>query len=116
MSRILGKNEIDAGIAKLAAQISARAGDGPFALIGIRSRGDEVAERVKKVLNSNGVEPEFGVLAPGDRHHVLVTFRPGSCARYQATVEVTGPCLPQPVTCILTGEGTYDELPHRPGM
>jgi pyrimidine operon attenuation protein/uracil phosphoribosyltransferase len=62
MSRILGKDEMEVGIAKLAEQICERAGDAPFALIGIRSRGDEVAERVKRVLSSKGVEPEFGVL------------------------------------------------------
>jgi len=53
---------MDGGIAKLAELICARAGDGPFALIGIRSRGDEVAERVKALLNAKGIEPEFGVL------------------------------------------------------
>ena len=62
MSRILGKDEMDGGIAKLAELICERAGEGPFALIGIRSRGDEVAERVKAVLNAKGIEPEFGVL------------------------------------------------------
>ena len=62
MSRILGKDEIDAGVAKLAEQIRERTVDGRFALIGIRSRGDEVAERVRKVLNDGGVELDFGVL------------------------------------------------------
>ncbi|MEP4076484.1 bifunctional pyr operon transcriptional regulator/uracil phosphoribosyltransferase PyrR [Haloferula sp.] len=62
MSRILGKSEMDAGVAKLAEQIRERTDGRQFALIGIRSRGDEVAERVRKVLNEGGVEPEFGVL------------------------------------------------------
>ncbi|MFC7335715.1 bifunctional pyr operon transcriptional regulator/uracil phosphoribosyltransferase PyrR [Haloferula chungangensis] len=62
MSKILGKEEIDEGVAKLAEQIRERAGDAPFALIGIRSRGDEVAERVKRALNAAGLEPKFGVL------------------------------------------------------
>jgi pyrimidine operon attenuation protein/uracil phosphoribosyltransferase len=62
MSRILGKEEMDAGVAKLAAQIHERTGEGRFALIGIRSRGDEVAERVRKVLKDSGAEPDFGVL------------------------------------------------------
>lgn len=62
MSRILGKNEMDEGIAKLAEQICERSGDGPFALIGIRSRGDEVAERVRAVLHAKGIKPDFGVL------------------------------------------------------
>ena len=62
MSRILGKNEMDAGIAKLAEQIREGAGDGRIALIGIRSRGDEVAERVKKLLEDGGRELDYGVL------------------------------------------------------
>lgn len=53
---------MESGIAKLAEQIRGRTDGGRFALIGIRSRGDEVAERVRKVLASAGVEPDFGVL------------------------------------------------------
>ena len=62
MSRTIGKAEMEAGIARLAEEIRERNGDASFALIGIRSRGDEVAERVRQVLKSQGVEPEFGVL------------------------------------------------------
>jgi pyrimidine operon attenuation protein/uracil phosphoribosyltransferase len=62
MSRILGKKEMEAGIAKLAELIRERNGEGPFALIGIRRRGDEVAERVRSVLKDAGVNPDFGVL------------------------------------------------------
>ncbi|MGB6221907.1 bifunctional pyr operon transcriptional regulator/uracil phosphoribosyltransferase PyrR [Haloferula sp.] len=62
MSRFLGKDEMEAGIAKLAEQIQARACGGPFALIGIRSRGDEVAERVRKLLVEAGCVPDYGVL------------------------------------------------------
>ena len=53
---------MESGIAKLAEQIRGRTDGGRFALIGIRSRGDEVAERVRKVLASAGIEPDFGVL------------------------------------------------------
>lgn len=62
MSRILAKDEMEAGIAKLAERIRERTDGERFALIGIRSRGDEVAERVRKILNDDGVGPDFGVL------------------------------------------------------
>lgn len=62
MSGILGKIEVDEGIAKLAEQIRRETGGDKFALIGIRSRGDEVAERLRKALEESGVKPGFGIL------------------------------------------------------
>ena len=59
--------------------------------------------------------PEFGVLAPRGRQHVSVLFTPASCALYSATLELGGPCLPDPVCVLIAGEGTHDELPHMPG-
>ncbi|XP_043228044.1 uncharacterized protein LOC122384571 [Amphibalanus amphitrite] len=61
------------------------------------------------------LSPEFGVLAPRARQHVSLTFAPASCALYSATLELSGPCLPDPVCVLVTGEGTHDELPHMPG-
>ncbi|XP_037088296.1 deleted in lung and esophageal cancer protein 1-like [Pollicipes pollicipes] len=59
--------------------------------------------------------PELGVLPPRGRTHLELTFAPAICALYSAVVELTGPCLPEPVCVLVTGEGTYDELPHMPG-
>ena len=61
------------------------------------------------------LSPEFGVLAPRARQHVSLTFAPASCALYSASLELSGPCLPEPVCVLVTGEGTHDELPHMPG-
>ena len=62
MSRILGAEEIDRGVARLAELIRGRIGDGPVALVGIRSRGDEVAERVCNLLAEEDRELAFGIL------------------------------------------------------
>lgn len=62
--RILTADDIAAGVAKLAADIRTATGDGqPVCLVGIRSRGDEVAERVLNELASDDDrELSFGVL------------------------------------------------------
>ena len=44
MSRILGPDDIEQGIVALAAAIRGRTAGKAIALVGIRSRGDEVAE------------------------------------------------------------------------
>lgn len=62
MSRILGPDEIEGGVAKLAEQIRSHNVGRSLALVGIRSRGDEVAERLRLLLEATGMEVEFGVL------------------------------------------------------
>lgn len=60
--RILTAEDIAAGVAKLAAEIRAGTGNRPIGLVGIRSRGDEVAERVLNELATDDRELAFGVL------------------------------------------------------
>lgn len=62
MSRILGAEEIEAGVVRLAEQIRERTEGKPIALVGIRSRGDEVAERVCNILSEDDRELELGML------------------------------------------------------
>lgn len=62
MSRTLDAEAIEAGIQELARQIRATLGEEPVALVGIRSRGDEVAERVCRVLAEDDIELMLGVL------------------------------------------------------
>jgi pyrimidine operon attenuation protein/uracil phosphoribosyltransferase len=61
--RTLTADDIACGVAKLAADIRAATTDRPLCLVGIRSRGDEVAERVLNELNE-GADRDlaFGVL------------------------------------------------------
>lgn len=60
--RTLTADDIAAGIEHLAAAIRAKNPTGELALVGIRSRGDEVAERVLTLLSSNDRDLSFGVL------------------------------------------------------
>jgi len=62
MERILTTEEITAGVERLAEAIRAKNPDQAIALVGIRSRGDEVAERVLTLLASEDRELAFGVL------------------------------------------------------
>jgi pyrimidine operon attenuation protein/uracil phosphoribosyltransferase len=62
MNRILNADEIAAAVETLADAIRERAQDKPIALIGIRSRGDEVAERLCNLLASEDRELDLGVL------------------------------------------------------
>src|SRR6188768_1318093 len=63
MEQILNAEDIAAGVERLAAAIRARHEGKPIALIGIRSRGDEVAERVLTLLSeSDDWDLSFGVL------------------------------------------------------
>jgi pyrimidine operon attenuation protein/uracil phosphoribosyltransferase len=62
MERKLTAEEIAAGVERLAETIRERNPDQPIALVGIRSRGDEVAERVLTLLSSDDRELAFGVL------------------------------------------------------
>jgi pyrimidine operon attenuation protein/uracil phosphoribosyltransferase len=60
---ILDSQDIARGVEALVTQIRERTGNKPLALVGIRSRGDEVAERVLHLLAADGDrELEFGVL------------------------------------------------------
>lgn len=60
--RILTAEDIAAGVERLASAIREKNPDKPLALVGIRSRGDEVAERVLTLLSEEDRELEFGVL------------------------------------------------------
>jgi pyrimidine operon attenuation protein/uracil phosphoribosyltransferase len=62
MSRILGPDDIEQGIVALAAAIRERTAGKAIALVGIRSRGDEVAERLCNRLAEDDRELELGVL------------------------------------------------------
>lgn len=50
------------GILRLAEEISHHCAEKSFALVGIRSRGDEVAARIMRLLEARGINPEFGIL------------------------------------------------------
>ena len=60
--RILHADEIAAGVERLAAAIREKTAGKPLALVGIRSRGDEVAGRVLNQLATEDRELAFGVL------------------------------------------------------
>jgi len=63
MERTLTAEEITAGVERLAHQIRQKHAGQPIALVGIRSRGDEVAERVLTLLSEeDDWELSFGVL------------------------------------------------------
>ena len=62
MERILTAEDIAAGVERLAEAIREKNPEKPIALVGIRSRGDEVAERVLTLLSSEDRELNFGVL------------------------------------------------------
>jgi len=60
--RILNAEDIAAGVERLAAAIREKNHGQPLSLVGIRSRGDEVAERVLNLLSQEDRELSFGVL------------------------------------------------------
>jgi len=60
--RILTAEDIAAGVERLASAIREKNPGTPLALVGIRSRGDEVAERVLTLLSEEDRELDFGVL------------------------------------------------------
>jgi pyrimidine operon attenuation protein / uracil phosphoribosyltransferase len=61
-SRTLTAEDIAAGVVRLADAIRQQNPDKPLCLVGIRSRGDEVAERVLTLLSEDDRELSFGVL------------------------------------------------------
>lgn len=60
--RTLSAEDIQAGVERLAAAIREKTQGEPIALIGIRSRGDEVAERLLTLLSADDRDLSFGVL------------------------------------------------------
>ena len=60
--RILNAQDIAAGVQHLAEAIKERTHGKRVCLVGIRSRGDEVAERVLNILSQEDRELSFGVL------------------------------------------------------
>jgi pyrimidine operon attenuation protein/uracil phosphoribosyltransferase len=60
--RTLTAADIQAGIERLATAIREKTQDKPIALVGIRSRGDEVAERLLTLLSTEDRELSYGVL------------------------------------------------------
>ena len=62
ISLTLSPEEIAEGVSQLAAKIRDANPTAPIALVGIRSRGDEVAERLLTLLSEDDRELNFGVL------------------------------------------------------
>jgi len=62
MAIVMGSGRIAEAVAHLAEAIRLGAGDERIAIVGIRSRGDEVAERVCARLQDAGVAFDYGVL------------------------------------------------------
>lgn len=62
MNLAMNESAIATAVSRLADQIFLAAGDEAIDLVGIRSRGDEVAERVADLLREKGAEVRFGVL------------------------------------------------------
>ena len=58
----LTEEDIAAGIDSLAEQILKNNPSGDFVLVGVRSRGDEVAERILKLFSQQGIDVPIGVL------------------------------------------------------
>jgi len=61
-SNIFTADDIASGVARLAQAIRAGTHGQPLALVGIRSRGDEVAERLLNILSEEDRELAFGML------------------------------------------------------
>jgi pyrimidine operon attenuation protein/uracil phosphoribosyltransferase len=62
MALILDPAQMAEAVQSLADQIREGVGDCQFAIVGIRSRGDEVAERVSALLRKAGVDHDNGML------------------------------------------------------
>ncbi len=60
--RTLTAEDIATGVERLAQAIREKTDGKPIALVGIRSRGDEVAERVLNILSEEDRDISFGVL------------------------------------------------------
>lgn len=62
MSLLLNEAAIAEAVSRLAEQIRVTAERGRVAIVGIRSRGDEVAERVCALLTEGEIEHDYGML------------------------------------------------------
>ena len=62
MSIVLDEAAIVEAVASLVTKIRAVAERGRVAIVGVRSRGDEVAERVSAALREMGIEHDYGML------------------------------------------------------
>lgn len=62
MDITLSADDINAGVERLARAIREKHAGRPIALVGIRSRGDEVAERILTLLSEDDWDLSFGVL------------------------------------------------------
>ena len=62
MAIIADSGQIAEAVAHLASEIRKGAGNERIAIVGIRSRGDEVAERVCALLEESGVAFDYGML------------------------------------------------------
>lgn len=62
MKQSLSESDIATGVEKLARLIRESNQGGDFALVGVRSRGDEVAERVLELLAKDGLEIPMGIV------------------------------------------------------
>ena len=62
MSIVLDEAAIGEAVASLVTKIRAVAERGRVAIVGVRSRGDEVAERVSAALREMGIEHDYGML------------------------------------------------------
>ena len=62
MSKNLNAENIESGITKLVESISENNPRGEFVLVGVRSRGDEVAERLLNGLKDKGYDVPMGVI------------------------------------------------------
>ena len=62
MSIVLDEAAIGEAVASLVTKIRAVAEHGRVAIVGVRSRGDEVAERVSAALREMGIEHDYGML------------------------------------------------------
>ncbi|MBK1855733.1 bifunctional pyr operon transcriptional regulator/uracil phosphoribosyltransferase PyrR [Verrucomicrobiaceae bacterium 5K15] len=62
MRRALSESDIAAAVQQLSDGILQKNPDSDFVLVGLRSRGDEVAERILAQLTAQGLNVEMGVL------------------------------------------------------
>lgn len=62
MPRTLSEQDIAEGVKNLTDQIREAGSDGDFVLVGLRSRGDEVAKRILDGLLKEGIEVPMGIL------------------------------------------------------
>lgn len=62
MPRSLSETDIAQAVQHLTDEILEKNTDSDFVLVGVRSRGDEVAERILAQLKAKGVQVEMGVL------------------------------------------------------